>query len=44
MYLKYKEIVNYLICGSLSTVVNFTSYYVFARVFKIDEVINSAMS
>lgn len=44
MYLKYKEIVNYLICGGLSTVVNFVSYYVFARVFKIDEVISSAMS
>lgn len=44
MYLKYKEIVNYLICGGLSTVVNFASYYVFARVFKIDEVISSAMS
>lgn len=44
MYIKYKEIINYLICGGLSTVVNFASYYVFARVFKIDEVISSSLS
>lgn len=43
-YLKYKEIINYLICGGLSTVVNFVSYFAFARLFKIDEVISSGLS
>ena len=38
LYLKYKEIINYLIFGGLSTVVNFASYYVAARVIGIDEV------
>lgn len=44
MYFKYKEIINYLICGGLSTVVNFVSYYIFARILKVDEVVSSAMS
>lgn len=44
IYIKYKEIINYLICGGLSTVVNFVSYYIFARVFKIDEVVSSSLS
>lgn len=43
-YLKYKQIINYLICGGLSTIVNFASYFVFARIFKIDEVISSGLS
>lgn len=42
--MKYKEIINYLICGGLSTVVNFVSYYIFARLLNIDEVISSGMS
>ena len=44
VYLKYKEIINYLICGGLSTVVNFASYIIFARLFKIDEVVSSFLS
>jgi len=44
LYLKYREIINYLICGGLSTIVNFVSYYIFARVFKIDEVVSSSLS
>lgn len=44
MYLKYKEIINYLIFGVLATAVNFISYYIFARVLKIDEVISSGLS
>ena len=43
-YFKYKEIINYLICGGLSTVVNFVSYFVFARLLNIDEVISSGLS
>ena len=30
MYLKYKEIINYLIFGVLSTIVNFVTYYITA--------------
>jgi len=43
-YLKYKEIINYLICGGLTTVVNFGSYFINARVLKIDEVISSGLA
>ena len=44
LYLKYKEIINYLVFGVLSTIVNFTSYYLFARIFKIEEVTSSGLS
>lgn len=44
LYKKYKEVINYLIFGVLSTVVNFTSYFIFAKCFKIDEVISSGLS
>lgn len=44
LYLKYKEIINYLIFGGLSTVVNFASYYVATRVIGIDEVVSSGIS
>ncbi len=44
LYLKYKEIVNYLIFGGLSTIVNFASYYLFAKVLSIDEVVSSGLS
>ena len=44
LYLQYKEILNYLIFGVLSTIVSFTSYFIFARLLKIDEVISSGMS
>ena len=44
LYLNYKEIVNYLVFGVLATVVNFVSYYIFARIFKIDEVLSSGLS
>ena len=41
---KYREIINYLIFGILSTVVNFISYFIFARLIGIDEVASSALS
>lgn len=44
LYKKYKEVINYLIFGVLSTVVNFVSYFIFAKCFKIDEVISSGLS
>ena len=44
LYKKYKEIINYLIFGGLATVVNFVSYYIFARTLNIDEVISSGLS
>lgn len=44
LYIKYKEIANYLIFGVLSTVVNFVTYYITARMIGIDEVISSGIS
>ena len=44
IYMKYKEILNYLIFGGLSTIVNFISYFVSARVLGIDEVISSGIA
>ena len=43
-YIKYKEVINYLIFGGLSTVVNFASYYISARIIGIEEVASSAIS
>lgn len=44
LYLEYKEIINYLIFGVLSTAVNFASYFIFAKLFHIDEVVSSGLS
>lgn len=44
LYKKYKEIIVYLVFGGLSTIVNFVSYYIFARILGIDEVISSGLS
>lgn len=44
LYIKYKEIANYLIFGVLSTIVNFVTYYITARMIGIDEVISSGIS
>ena len=44
LYIKYKEIINYLIFGGLTTIVNFVAYYVSAKVFQIDEVVSSGIS
>lgn len=41
---KYKEIMNYLVCGGLSTIVNFVSYFIATRIFGVEEVIGSAIS
>lgn len=44
LYKKYKEIIVYLVFGVLSTVVNFVSYFIFARIIGIDEVVSSGLS
>lgn len=44
LYLNYKEVINYLVFGGLTTIVNFVTYYIFARLIGIDEVISSALS
>ena len=44
LYKKYKEVINYLIFGGLSTIVNFVSYYISARIIGIDEVVSSGIS
>lgn len=38
-YLKYKEIINYLIFGVLTTLVNFIVYVILSKVMLVDEVI-----
>lgn len=44
IYKKNKEIINYLIFGVLTTLVSFIIYFIFAKVFKIDEVISNGIS
>lgn len=44
IYIKYKEVINYLIFGVLSTIVNFVTYYIAAKLLGIDEVISSGIS
>ncbi len=44
IYKKNKEIINYLIFGVLTTVVSFVVYFIFAKVFKVDEVISNVIS
>jgi len=43
-YLKYKQIINYLIFGALTTLVNFVSYILFTKIFHIDEVLSSGLA
>lgn len=44
LYFGYKEVINYLVFGGLATLVNFISYFIFARLFRIDEVLSSGLS
>ena len=44
LYLEYKEVINYLVFGVLATIVNFVAYFIFAKIFKIDEVLSSGLS
>jgi len=42
IYLKYKEIINYLFFGGLTTLVNFVIYFIASRLLHIDPVISNA--
>ena len=44
LYLNYKEIINYLVFGGLTTIVNFVAYCIFARAIGIDEVLSSGIA
>ena len=44
MYKKYKEIIDYLVVGGVVTVINFISYCIPSRVFKIDPVISQVIA
>lgn len=44
LYIAHKEVINYLIFGGLTTVVNFISYFLFAKIIKIDEVLSSGLA
>ena len=44
LYKKYKEIINYLIFGGLTTVVSIVTYALFAKVFNIDYLISNVLS
>lgn len=43
-YLKYKEIINYLIFGGVTTVINFAVYVVLAKIMLVNEVIANVMA
>lgn len=44
LYKKYKEIINYLIFGVLTTIVNFIAYFIFANLFSVDEVVSNVIA
>ena len=44
LFMKYKEIINYIIFGGISTAVSFVTYWIFARGFYIDEVVSNVLS
>ena len=44
LYFNYKEIINYLFFGALCTLVNFISYFLFAKILGIEEVTSSGLS
>lgn len=44
LYLEYKEVINYLVFGGLTTVVNFVCYFLFSKIFGIEEVTSSGLS
>ena len=44
LYKKYKEIINYLIAGVLTTVVSFVTYEIFKDIFHIHYIISNILS
>lgn len=43
-YLKYKEIVNYLICGVITTIINIVTYILLTRLIGLEEVLSSGLA
>ena len=44
LYKKYKEIINYLIFGGLTTLISIITYALFAKVFHIDYLISNVLA
>ena len=44
LYFNHKEVINYLIFGALCTVVNFATYFLFAKILLVEEVTSSGLS
>ena len=44
LYKKYKEIINYLIFGGLTTLISIVTYAIFTKVFNIDYLISNILS
>ena len=44
LYKKYKEIINYLIFGGLTTLISIVTYALFTKVFHIDYLISNVLS
>lgn len=44
LYKKYKEIINYLIFGALTTLISIVTYAIFTKVFHIDYLISNVLS
>ena len=44
LYIKYKEIINYLVFGGCTTVVNFVSYYIPSNILGIDKIISNIIA
>ncbi len=43
-YVIYKEIVNYLICGVTTTIINIVMYMMFTRIMGLEEVLSSGLA
>lgn len=44
LFFKYKEIISYLFFGGCTTIVNFVSYYIPARILGIDEIVSNVIA
>ena len=44
LYKKYKEIINYLIVGVLTTLVSIIIYFIFTKIFHVNYMISNAIS
>ena len=44
LLLKYKEVISYLFFGVLTTAVDFVSYYILTRVFRLDEGVSNVLA